>query len=46
MVSIPVSLLVHLQWNLNIHSISSQVTKDLLTTKVSVLLSPSAFQLS
>ena len=34
MVSIPVSLLVHLQLNLSIHSIGSQVTKDPLTTKV------------
>lgn len=34
MVSIPVTLLVHLQLNLSIHSIGSQVTKDLLTTKV------------
>lgn len=37
MVSIPVSLLVHLQLNLSIHSIGSQVTKDLLTTKVKLL---------
>ena len=44
MVSIPVSLLVHLQLNLSTHAIGSQVTKDLLTTKVSVLLNPSAFQ--
>lgn len=44
MVSIPISLLVHLQLDLSTHAIGSQVTKDLLTTKVSVLLSPSAFQ--